>query len=95
MKYGITAAMLALLATAGAVAKPAPSSTAMKRQWLAANEECRGGQHGPSDSVCLRRDRLGTALERRGICWAYSDVNVYPFDYGWHPCSQARPTRRR
>lgn len=63
----------------------------LKRQWLVMNEECRGGQHSPDDDVCTARDNIGVELERRGICWSYSDWRVYPTDYDWHPCSQATP----
>lgn len=58
---------------------------------LTLNEECRGGSHDTADKVCRQRDASGLELERRGICWAYSDANVYPMDYDWHPCSQSKP----
>jgi hypothetical protein len=63
----------------------------LQRQWEVMNEECRGGQHNPDDAICTDRDNIGVALEARGICWAYSDWRVYPTDFRWHPCSQARP----
>lgn len=63
----------------------------LKRQWMVMEDECRGGQHGPGDAICKARDEIGTELKRRGTCWAYSDWRVFPTQYDWHPCSQARP----
>ena len=68
-----------------------PSDDQLKSQWMAQNEECRGGQHSPDDTVCQGRDETERTLEGRRICWGYSDVSVLPTEYGWHPCSQARP----
>lgn len=82
------------------VGAPAAEKSAMlsddrlKSRWLALNEECRGGPHLPEDAVCTERDQIGQDLESRGICWAYSDYNVLPTEYRWHPCSQARPAAR-
>ena len=67
------------------------SDNQLKSRWLTLNEECRGGPHSPGDAVCTQRDAVGQDLENRGICWAYSDYDVLPTDYRWHPCSQARP----
>lgn len=67
------------------------TSKELQRQWLVMETECRGGQHDPGDAICRERNSVGKELERRGICWAYSDWRVFPFDYAWHPCSQARP----
>jgi hypothetical protein len=64
----------------------------LKLLYLSLNEECRGGQHDSEDATCKQRDNIGAELEKRGICWAYSDYTVYPMDYDWHPCSQARPS---
>jgi hypothetical protein len=63
----------------------------LKRQWLVLEDECRGGAHTPDDAICTERDRILTELQRRGICWIYSDWRVFPSDYHWHPCSQAHP----
>lgn len=69
-----------------------PVSTAMlERQWIALEQECRGGNHTPEDAVCRKRDAVLNELERRGICWAYRDESVRPYQYDWHPCSQRRP----
>ena len=67
------------------------STESMERHWLKLEIECRGGAHSDDDSVCAQRDRLITLLERRGVCWAYSDPNIYPPDYRWHPCRVSRP----
>lgn len=63
----------------------------LKAEWEAQNEKCRGGSHDPEDAVSKARDATATALEAKGWCWAYSDVNVYPADYRWHPCAESRP----
>jgi hypothetical protein len=68
-----------------------PPIASMEHQWGRLNEECRGGSHTPDDAVCTRRDRVGEALQRRGICYSYSDWRVFPVDYDFHPCSQTHP----
>jgi hypothetical protein len=83
----ITLFAAALVASSPAIARPM-SVAALQRQWMALNEECRGG---PDGAACVKRDRVGTALERRGVCWAYSDFNVFPTEYRWHDCRKARP----
>lgn len=82
--------LIALALVAPISAKPV-SSAVLERQWLKLNEECRGGDHQPEDAVCRKRDATERALKRQGRCWAYSDPNVFPFDYRWHDCRRARP----
>lgn len=82
--------LIALAIAAPVLAKPV-STAALERQWMALNEECRGGNHLPEDAVCKRRDATERALKRKGRCWAYSDPNVFPFDYRWHYCRRTRP----
>lgn len=86
----IALSLIAVAVTTPAVAKPVPVQT-LERQWLALNEECRGGSHDPEDAVCRRRDSVERALERRGRCWAYRDDAVSPVDYRWHDCRVRRP----
>lgn len=96
MRISFKAALvLSLCLPAGmSSARSYPQTNAeLKRQWLAMNEECRGGQHEPDDDVCTARDNIGVELERRGICWSYSDWRVLPTEYDWHPCGQPRPKR--
>lgn len=81
---------------AATLPKPKPkayrlSTAKLKARWGRLEEECRGGQHSPDDAVCTERDKVGEALRRRGVCWAYSDWRVTPPWYEWHPCSQKRP----
>lgn len=70
---------------------PMASDEDLKDQWGALNEECRGGQHTADDEICSARDRVETALQDRGWCWAYSDTTVVAADYRWHRCEVARP----
>lgn len=83
----------ALLCAAAAQAKPVPLADVapLQKQWMAANRECRGGNHEPDDAICRKRDALELDLERKGWCWAYSDFNVMPMDYRWHDCRKPRP----
>jgi hypothetical protein len=86
----IALTLIVALLPLAAQAKPVPTSV-LKKQWMALNEECRGGPHQPEDAVCRKRDAVERALERRGQCWAYSDPSVFPYDYRWHDCRRARP----
>lgn len=80
-----------LLAASAAHAKP-ESVAQLKARWLYLNEQCVGRpDQTPHSKLCLARDATGFALEKRGVCWAYSDWRVFPVEYDWHPCSQARP----
>lgn len=78
-------------ATLSTTLNPLASDDDLKDQWGALNEECRGGQHTPEDEICSGRDRVETALQGRGWCWAYSDPAIVPTDYDWHKCYVARP----
>lgn len=99
MRYSLLAALVMISSGAGAAhgARARPSTkyfqtdAELKRQWMVMNEECRGGQHDPDDAICKARDGIGAELERRGTCWAYSDWQVFPTQYDWHPCNQPRP----
>lgn len=71
--------------------RKATDTKSLQRRWGQLETECRGGPHTPDDAVCTERDRVTAELERRGVCWAYSDWRVYPSDYKWHPCSEAHP----
>jgi hypothetical protein len=72
-------------------AAKSPSILAMEERWGYLNEECVGGPHELGDAVCNARDEAERALERRGVCWAYSDWRVPRAEYQFHPCSQPRP----
>lgn len=85
-----TIASAIALTPAVATAKP-ESMVSMKARWGRLNEECVGGPHQLGDAVCNARDRVQEALERRGVCWYYSDIRVTPAEYSFHPCSQPRP----
>ena len=84
-------------ATPSPIAMPDPvvseveSVEQLKAHWQALNEECRGSSHAPEDAVCTGRDDAEGILKKRGICWAYSDIEVTPVNYEWHPCSEERP----
>ena len=83
------------IASAHAATRYWQSTTELKRQWLVLEEECRGGQHEPTDAICTERDKVSRELELRGVCWVYSDWHVYPTEYKWHPCAQPRPIVKR
>ncbi len=74
-----------------APAAKSPSILAMEERWGQLNEECAGGLHELGDAVCNARDEAERALERRGVCWSYSDWRVPRAEYQFHPCSQPRP----
>lgn len=78
-------------AKAGRVSAYPQATPELKRQWGVMEEECRGGQHDPEDAICTARNDIQSELERRGVCWAYSDWRVTNAEYSWHPCAQARP----
>lgn len=78
-------------ATATESAAEPPSILAMKERWGQLNEQCVGGPHELGDAVCNARDQAQTALERRGVCWAYSDWRVPRSEYQFHPCSEPTP----
>ena len=67
------------------------SLTQLKERWGRLEEECRGGQHAPSDATCRARDDTMLEIEGRGVCWAWSDWRVSAAEYAWHPCSQPLP----
>lgn len=78
-------------ATPSLVLSERESVDQLKAHWMALNEECRGGQHSSDDAVCTARDNALTMLEKRGVCWVYSDENVISADYRWHPCAEPHP----
>ncbi len=78
-------------ATPSLILSESESVDQLKAHWMALNEECRGGQHSSDDAVCTTRDNALTMLEKRGVCWVYSDENVISADYRWHPCAETRP----
>lgn len=80
--------------TAAETAPPAkpPSILEMQERWGQLNEQCVGGPHELGDAVCNARDQAQRALERRGVCWAYSDWRVPRAEYQFHPCSESTPT---
>jgi hypothetical protein len=63
----------------------------LKRRELALNEECRGGSGGNTEAICNARDALMSRIEAKGVCWAYSDIDIPSSEYDWHPCGQRRP----
>ncbi|GGN49326.1 hypothetical protein GCM10011349_19860 [Novosphingobium indicum] len=64
---------------------------AQKQSALALDRECRGGNHTPNDETCRARDKAFDDLRTQGVCWAYSDPDVPPFEYDWHDCQKANP----
>ena len=86
----IAITLIVALLSVTAQAKPVPTSV-LQKQWLALERECRGGDHSPEDVVCRKRDALLRRIEARGVCWAYRDPDVAPFEYRWHDCRRLRP----
>ena len=80
----------ALMLPLGAQAKPVPIKV-LQKQWMALEQECRGGAHDPDDAVCRERDIALRRIEARGVCWAYRDDSVPPPEYRWHDCRRKRP----
>jgi hypothetical protein len=82
---------VALVLSASPAHAAPPSTAQLEGQWEDLNEECRGGDYVPHGRACRMRENVYRQLERRGICYVYSDWRVYPQDYRWHSCHQARP----
>lgn len=83
--------LFALVLIASPVLAATPDRTAMN-EWFRVNEACRGDGIA---SACRARDRLQAALERRGWCWAYQDINVMPYEYRWHRCERIDANARK
>lgn len=67
------------------------SIPALEARWIKLEDECGRGDQTQDDAVCQSREDVRTELEKRGICWSYSDWRVFPTEYQWHPCSEPAP----
>lgn len=82
--------LLSLFSGPATARRSQPSISSLEARWLDLNDQCAGSYH-PSEAVCNEAERIRSALERRGICWSYSDWRVTNAEYRFHPCSQPRP----